>query len=125
MNEHLCWICGCVAVHAETGRVSNGYPLMSCSHCGTILVDVKLSPQNLESLYDQLFAGPGYEQQRQQFERITSGKRPRHAYRMMLLRRAERLVEGRRLVEIGGGTGAFGHSASCRGWSYVDYDDRT
>jgi SAM-dependent methyltransferase len=39
-----------------------------------------------------------------------------------MLRRVGKMVSGRRLVEIGGGTGAFGLDAKRRGWDYVNYD---
>ena len=43
-------------------------------------------------------------------------------YRGRLLKRVEEMSSGRRLIEIGGGNGAFGVLATRRGWEYTNYD---
>ena len=43
-------------------------------------------------------------------------------FRKRILGQIERKSPGRRMVEIGGGTGSFGVLAQSRGWEYVDYD---
>ena len=71
---------------------------------------------------EDVFERGGYEQHRAEFELIKSGKPPHEFYRGRLLKRIQRMCNGRSLIEIGGGTGSFGVLVKSRGWNYVNYD---
>jgi 2-polyprenyl-3-methyl-5-hydroxy-6-metoxy-1,4-benzoquinol methylase len=86
------------------------------------MIERKPEQEEITRSYDYLFEKGEYEQQRVEFETIKSGKMPPNFYRRRLLKRVERMCSGRTLVEIGGGTGAFGVLATSRGWEYTNYD---
>jgi SAM-dependent methyltransferase len=117
-----CRICGQPTRLEPVGLASNGYQLNRCNTCQSVLVTTKPSDAELRQLYDRLFADGLYDFHRQEFERLRRGKIPRRVFRERLLRRAGRRTKGRRLVEIGGGTGVFAAIAQREGWSYTDYD---
>ena len=122
-SQHKCRICGINAPLHETGRViNNNYALCRCDSCETVLIEKQPEAAEITSIYNQLFEKGEYEQHRVEFETIKSGKVPPNFYRTHLLRRIERMCRGRTLIEIGGGTGAFGVLATSRGWEYTDYD---
>ncbi len=121
-SSRTCRACGQAASSHATGRISNGYPLLHCSRCETVLVERRPGPEELRQAYDHLFEKGDYAKHRREFELIKSGKTPRSMYRKLLLRRIEKTSSGRRLIEIGGGTGSFGVLARSRGWQYTDYD---
>jgi SAM-dependent methyltransferase len=102
--------------------VVRGYALDSCRSCGVLHVEHRPSPEELKSIYDQLFEEGEYEAHRREFELLKSGRSVPNFDRQRLLRRAGSVVSGRSLVEIGGGTGTFGLDAKRRGWDYVNYD---
>jgi 2-polyprenyl-3-methyl-5-hydroxy-6-metoxy-1,4-benzoquinol methylase len=87
-----------------------------------VLVEDRPDPSALKRAYDRLFEKGAYERHRREFELMRSGWKPKGFYRPLLLSRASKSARGRRLVEIGGGTGSFGVLATSRGWSYIDYD---
>jgi SAM-dependent methyltransferase len=87
-----------------------------------VLVEDRPDPAELKCAYDRLFETGEYERHRREFEMMRSGWKPKGFYRPLLLSRATKSARGRRLVEIGGGTGSFGVLATSRGWSYTDYD---
>lgn len=87
-----------------------------------MLVVREPSSEELSKLYDGLFDTGGYDAHRIEFERLKTGLPVRDTYRRHILKRLERLSAGRRLVEIGGGTGAFGVMARSRGWRYTGWD---
>lgn len=115
-------MCGTETVLNSTGTESNGYPLWLCNGCGTVIVDLRATAEEISGLYDELFSTGGYSQHREEFERLKAGRPVANAYREHVLRRIERRVKGRRLIEIGGGTGAFGVLARSRGWQYTSWD---
>ena len=78
--------------------------------------------EEISKLYDGLFHTGGYDAHRLEFERLKAGRAVRDTYRRHILKRLEGSHPGRRLVEIGGGTGAFGVMARSRGWQYTDWD---
>jgi SAM-dependent methyltransferase len=117
-----CRICGHCVSTTTTGHISNGYPLFSCGYCETVMIESRPRSEELNQAYDQLFEHGAYDAHRAEFQLLKSGKMPPNIYRGRLLKRLEALVQGRRLVEIGGGTGAFGVLAQSRGWRYTDYD---
>jgi 2-polyprenyl-3-methyl-5-hydroxy-6-metoxy-1,4-benzoquinol methylase len=77
---------------------------------------------DIATLYDRLFREGEYEQHRAEYEAIKAGKRVRSFYRSYLLNRIERSCRKGNMIEIGGGTGAFGVLAKSRGWQYLNYD---
>lgn len=117
-----CRICGKNNSLNSTGRSINGYPLFSCSCCQTAIVVRRPDAEVVAAVYDSLFREGEYEQHRAEYEAIKGGKRVRSFYRSYLLKRIERSCRKGNMVEIGGGTGAFGVLAKSRGWKYVDYD---
>jgi 2-polyprenyl-3-methyl-5-hydroxy-6-metoxy-1,4-benzoquinol methylase len=117
-----CRICGQHSPKTPVELGSHGYGLERCGTCCAVLVGTKPDDQELQALYDRLFADGLYELHREEFEQLRQGEIPRRFFRERLLRRAARKVDGRRLVEVGGGTGAFGAIAERDGWDYVDYD---
>jgi SAM-dependent methyltransferase len=117
-----CRICGHCVSATTTSHISNGYPLFSCGHCETVMIERRPRSEELNRAYDQLFEHGAYDAHRAEFQLLKSGKMPPNIYRGRLLKRLEALVQGRRLVEIGGGTGAFGVLAQSQGWRYTDYD---
>jgi 2-polyprenyl-3-methyl-5-hydroxy-6-metoxy-1,4-benzoquinol methylase len=117
-----CRVCGANSVLEDTGLESNRYRLRMCSGCRTVIVDRSAPAEEITRLYDELFSTGGYSQHREEFERLKAGQPVANAYRAHILRRIERRVKGRRLIEIGGGTGAFGVLARSRGWQYTSWD---
>jgi 2-polyprenyl-3-methyl-5-hydroxy-6-metoxy-1,4-benzoquinol methylase len=117
-----CRICGRNAPAQPTGQFCNGYTLFCCRRCGTVIAAPRPNPLELKRLYDDFFDGNEYAAHRREFELIQSGKIPYSFRRQALLTRLERICKGRELIEIGGGTGAFGVLAKSRGWNYIDYD---
>jgi SAM-dependent methyltransferase len=123
-NTRKCRICGKHAQPASTMVVSNGYALESCVDCQTVMVGEPPEDEGFKGIYDQLFSdgGGAYENHRASFEKMKAGGMPRIRFRSRLLKSVEAMCEGRRLIEIGGGTGSFGMLASSRGWRYTDFD---
>jgi SAM-dependent methyltransferase len=117
-----CRLCGDRSVLRPTGRIINGYGLSTCSSCGCVMAEMKPAAEEIVRIYDSLFTDGGYAQHRAEFELIKSGKVPQSFYRRLLLKRIEAMCSGRTLIEIGGGTGAFGVLAKSRGWDYTNYD---
>jgi 2-polyprenyl-3-methyl-5-hydroxy-6-metoxy-1,4-benzoquinol methylase len=78
--------------------------------------------EEITRTYNYLFENGEYERHRVEFQTIKSGKMPPNFYRRHLLKRIERMCSGRTLIEIGGGTGAFGVLATSLGWQYTNYD---
>lgn len=117
----ICRICGQPAEFTSLLRRVNSFPLEQCSVCGT--VQAKHCGQATSAhLYDHLFEGDGYRKHRETYERLRNGQKPYRPYETWLLKRAEKRCLGRKLVEIGGGIGAFGLIAQARGWEYEDWD---
>jgi SAM-dependent methyltransferase len=117
-----CRICGEPGELQERSRRIRGYRLFACTACGTVQVRDAPGPGELKAVYDQLFSAGEYEQHRAEFEALSSGKKAGSFLRRRLLRRVGGLCRGRRLIEIGGGTGKFGIDAVREGWSYKNYD---
>jgi SAM-dependent methyltransferase len=86
------------------------------------MIEEKPSDNDLRELYDDLFAEGDYAAHREEFQQILAGKVPFRFFRRRLLRKSRRRTRGRRLVEIGGGTGAFAAIARQEGFFYTDYD---
>ncbi|MCG8459500.1 MAG: class I SAM-dependent methyltransferase [Holophagales bacterium] len=103
-------------------RTVAGYSLDRCPDCGSVLADRCPADSEVAAIYEELFAGEGYLQHRREFEALKAGRRQCGRYRLAQLRRLGREVEGRVMVELGGGTGAFGVEAVKAGWSYTDHD---
>lgn len=123
-NPRKCRVCGQPAQLTATMLVSNGYALKSCVDCRTVMVGEPPDAQGFKQIYDQLFSdgGGAYDNHRATFEKMKAGGMPRIRFRSRLLKSVEATCEGRRLIEIGGGTGSFGILASSRGWRYTDLD---
>jgi 2-polyprenyl-3-methyl-5-hydroxy-6-metoxy-1,4-benzoquinol methylase len=86
------------------------------------MVENRPESNELRLIYDQLFDKGEYIQHRSDFENLKSGRIPVFFYRRNLLKYSEKVCQGRNLIEIGGGTGAFGVFARNRGWEYTNYD---
>lgn len=122
-DREMCRSCGQAASFRDTGIPGNdGARLVECSRCGAVLVSQKFDPQAVTNIYNSLFESGPYQAYFREFERFQSGKKIRIPYRTWLLRSIERTVAGRRMVEIGGASGAFGVGAVSRGWNYIGYD---
>jgi SAM-dependent methyltransferase len=122
-SNHKCRICGSDCTCHKIGRIINGYNLIECDNCGTIITESQPLLSDLKEEYDYLFAKGEYAQHRVEHQRLRSGKKPSlNFYRKRLLARAEKIIRGRSLFEIGGGTGEFGVIAKSRGWHYTNYD---
>jgi 2-polyprenyl-3-methyl-5-hydroxy-6-metoxy-1,4-benzoquinol methylase len=117
-----CRICGVPSERTPSGRMLRGYPLLGCGHCGALQIKEAPTPAELKALYDGLFEDGDYAEHRKEFEALRAGKASRSLLRERFLGRVERECRGRRLVEIGGGTGKFGVAAKSRGWNYRNYD---
>lgn len=117
-----CRACAADAPLEQAVRRIAEYDLDRCPSCGSILVDRCPGDAELAAIYDELFARGGYEAHRREHEALLRGERRCGHYRRRLLRLVESRVEGRTMLELGGGTGAFGVEAASRGWSYVDHD---
>ncbi|MGE0128178.1 MAG: class I SAM-dependent methyltransferase [Blastocatellales bacterium] len=120
----VCRVCGRFTIQQAVGRVINGsYPLLKCLECSTILTgECRVES---EKLYDGLYDQEGlqaYEQHRLEFEKIIKGGKPHRPYQEHLLAKVERMCDGRRMIEIGGGVGIFGKIAVSRGWDYTNHD---
>jgi len=118
----VCRVCGRESAKKPLNLLANGYPLVSCTTCTSVLSDKRPSPDELAAMYNQLFSTGDYEQHREEFRRLQKGEPAWGMYRKRMLKRIERMAPGKRLIEIGGGTGAFGVLAKLRGWDYLDYD---
>jgi len=103
-------------------RKINGYSLVVCNVCSTVQVKEQPAFEELRQKYNELYSRGEYEQHRAEFEAIQRGCKPYRPYQEWLLHRVEKICSGRRMVEIGGGIGAFGVIARNRGWTYVNYD---
>lgn len=103
-------------------KTNGGHGLVKCTYCQTVTVDSRPTAEELQETYNQLFESGGYKQHRDEFEALLAGRPVKRPYQTKILRRIERVTPGRRLIEIGGGAGAFGTIASSRGWDYCDYD---
>ncbi len=101
---------------------ANGYDLYRCETCATEHVIDAVNPEAIAELYDTLFTDGRYDHHRLDFEKALKHNYAGGHYRKYLMRQIEKTITGRDLVEIGGGTGAFGSWARTRGWRYVDYD---
>jgi SAM-dependent methyltransferase len=117
-----CRICGERAALVLTGREINTYPLVRCPACGTYMASRRPEPAELAQTYDEMFSGGDYARHRDEFEQLRAGRTLPQPFRSRMLKRVERLSRGRSVVEIGGGSGAFGVLARSRGWSYRGYD---
>lgn len=87
--------------------------------CGVVVAGRRPKWSRLTDYYDREFRHPSREEVAAAL--LAGSTRVDRASRR-LLREVERRVEGRRMVEIGGGCGAFGRFAHARGWTYTDYD---
>lgn len=123
MVKVCCRICGqSSSLDDLQFKTNGGYSLLKCNYCETVIVDSRPSPSELQRTYDNLFESGGYEQHRDEHHALLTGNSVKRPYQAKILRTIERLEPGKTLVEIGGGTGAFGVLASSRGWHYCDYD---
>lgn len=122
MERHCCRICGAISTFVLTLPDANGYDLYRCETCGTEHVVDPVNPAALAELYDTLFSDGRYDHHRLDFEQALKHRYPGGHYRKYLMRQIEKIVPGRDMIEIGGGTGAFGSWANARGWRYVEYD---
>lgn len=87
------------------------------------MVDSRPTPEELREVYDTLFAEGGYKVYCDRHRDLLAGKLPKSPFlKGKMLHKTEQLTPGRTMVEIGGGTGAFGTIASSQGWHYTDYD---
>lgn len=117
-----CRICGEIATVNTTGRTSNGYELHRCGACRAVLVKDRPAPEEVARVYDELFREGDYAMHRREFDALRAGGGKLSLFRQYAVRRIERLTPGRRMIEIGGGSGAFGLLAQTRGFQYKDYD---
>ena len=117
-----CRFCGSDRSLASTGRVVGDYELFEHDCCGTIGVREEPSPEELARIYDALFEEGDYHQHRSEVEAIRAGRQVGGRYRRWLLNRVASRAPGRRLVEIGVGSGAFGVMAQSMGWQYSGFD---
>ncbi len=116
-----CRICGEYSPAISSNRVINGFALFECQNCWSILTEEKPEKTALKIQYDYLFRQGEYEQHRIEHEKLCSGIMPQNYFRSYVLKKLEKNT-GRKIVEIGGGTGSFGVLARSRGWEYTDYD---
>lgn len=117
-----CRCCGAEAALEKGFRRVVGYGLDRCPKCGSVMADRCPDDAEVAAIYEELFARSGYAQHRREHQALMRGKRQSGGYRVSQLKRLGRLVRGRRLVELGGGTGAFGVEARRAGWTYTDFD---
>src|SRR5467141_3168192 len=103
----VCQVCGVAASSNSTGLVVRGYTLAACMSCGVLHAEQRPTSEELKQIYDNLFADGDYEEHRREFELLKAGRILPNFERPRLLRRVAKMVGGRRLVEIGGGTGTF------------------
>lgn len=125
MHENIkkcCRFCNSKTSPTSIGRCINNYWLYQCPACGSIGVCDEPAPDEVKKIYDDLFESGGYEPHRIEFELIKSGHVPYSPYTHLLLKWMELKIHGRKLLEIGGGTGAFGVFAKSRGWDYTNFD---
>ncbi|MBP8973522.1 MAG: class I SAM-dependent methyltransferase [Anaerolineae bacterium] len=124
MNHESCRICGQTTSFTDLHFRTNGeYRLHKCDRCGTVIVDSRPTSEELSEVYDTLFAEGGYKVYRDRHRDLLAGKLPKSPFlKGKMLHKIGQLAPGRTMVEIGGGTGAFGAIVSSQGWSYADYD---
>lgn len=123
IDKHLCRICGQISSFTDICFKTYGeYNLYKCNYCGTVMVNSRPTAEQLKEVYDFLFSQGGYKGHRDRHQKLLTGKSPRSPFQRKMLRKIGALTQGRCMVEIGGGTGAFGIMASSKGWHYVDYD---
>ncbi len=120
-----CRICGKTVALNPFNRRSNGYQLYCCAACKTVLVNAQPAPEAIARVYDELFGVGDYAMHRHEFDVLKSGNGRLSLFREYTIRNIERVVRGRRMAEIGGGSGAFGVLARSRGWDYIDHDVST
>lgn len=122
-NLMPCRVCGSSTAWADTGIVGNGnVRLLECETCTTVVVEQEPDSKELLSLYNDLFQGAGYGGGDNSLRSTTGSYDLRKLIWFLLLSKIERTVSGRKIVEIGGGTGVFGEYVTQRGWQYVNYD---
>lgn len=102
MNSPVCRACGAKTTLDDTGVIGNGIVrLVSCPQCATVLVGVKPDGEELSRIYHKLFEKGNYGGLDGKVVRIAGRRfQPVWSY---LLWRIGRLVQGRRMIEIGGG----------------------
>jgi 2-polyprenyl-3-methyl-5-hydroxy-6-metoxy-1,4-benzoquinol methylase len=103
-------------------RKINNYSLVICNICSTIQVKEKPTFQELIQRYNELYAYGEYERHRVEYEEILIKGKSYRLYQKWLLRKVEKICSGRKMIEIGGGIGAFGLISRNRGWTYINYD---
>lgn len=120
----VCRLCGRLSLVQPLPPLLNGFSLLSCAECTVVYADLPSGPSVADSAtYDQLFdSSPTYRQHLDEYQQLLNGHLPRQHYRDYLLWRLGRMTHGRRLTEIGGGTGAFGTLAARRGWKHTGWD---
>lgn len=120
----VCRICGArtPAEPVSATPAASDHRLARCPSCATVMTTRRPAPDELPALYDRLFSTGDYEDHRRAFHALVRGGRRWGRYRRLLLRRLERRVRGRAMIEIGGGVGGFGVLATRRGWRYRDLD---
>lgn len=117
-----CRFCGNDTEYTFADKVVNNYKLFKCNYCGTIGIIEEPTSEEINFIYDDLFSTGAYNQHREEYAEIMNGQNPYNPYRQLLLHLMEIKISGRRMIEIGGGTGAFGTYAKSRGWNYSDFD---
>lgn len=123
MNGDICRACGCDTQWNDTGITANGgFHLAECRVCHSVLVVEQVSKVELDAAYKQLFKKGNYGGLTTQLERVRSGKSIFNPIWLALAFLLERLSPGRRMAEIGGGVGLWGHFAVGRKWSYTNFD---
>lgn len=121
-EKQTCRICGEYVEFHQTDREVNNYILYICPECKTVFAIAKPPDLSNSAEYNELFSEGEYEMHRKQFEKLSQGLLPLEFHRQKLLRNIEKIIQGRKLVEIGGGVGSFGAFCVRNGWDYSDYD---
>ena len=117
-----CRFCGQPVGSLQVVRTIAGHELAQHGCCGAIGAVEEPAPEELSRIYDELFERGDYQQHRAEVEAVRAGRKVGGRYRRWLLHKAARQVAGKRLVEIGVGSGAFGVMAQSMGWNYSGFD---
>ena len=96
--------------------------LIRCDICGAVMTKKKATPEENKKIYDDLFSTGAYVGHRDEFHRIAENKGTYFPYRAWLFNRMQKAINGKQIIEIGGGVGAFGYYVQQKGYSYTDFD---
>ena len=121
MTTNPCRVCGQAATFSAV-PLGSVHSLARCSACGVAQATRRPTAEELRRVYDDAYQSGLYDECVERASALETGDQLNQAYYRLFLAYAARRARGKTLVELGCGTGAFGHLAAARGWSYRGFD---